>query len=1061
LKHNKYLIILFVFILIGNLSSQNSISLQETLNSNSITDSVKGRIILNLGWEKRINNPDTSIKLAFLSEKYIHSSDALLNKKNSLLIRSYNNLGLRFASQGKDSLAMLCYQKGLDLSKVSIDEAGVKILSNNANRLKYNLGIKYYNTGNDSLAMLYYQKGLALSERTKDEDGIRIYNLNISKLYIRQFKFNEAISVYKKILTLTSVKVDTGALADTYLNIGISYLKIEDPENSLLYLKNCLKLAEGIKDKMTLSYLFLNLGDAYIKSGDLSEAEININKGLALNIALNNSHGVIGCYYTLSKIYNFKNNYPLSLELINKGIAVSIKSKDKEHEAEGYGRLGSLYEDLGNLNFALENELKALEINKELGNKYALSKNYGVLGNLYAGKLEYKEAMNYYKKCLLIEVELENTNSISLTLMNMGTLAESAELGDSVTYTAFNNALLGFEEVGNNNEIARVYKNLGHFEFKRNRFESAEMYYNKCYSIWLKTKNKDIRAVELDLAKTFYCRKKYFEAINLIENVLSNNKKQIIDNYSILSEEQLGYFISGFRESEWLLSNIIFNGDKRYSNKAIGLLMESRLFYKNLEINHSMAYKVALEFKSEKNIIEQYYLWQKKKKKVAQFMEIPEAHSQSEINAQIRQADSIEVELNKSTSNFTKKALLNETKVNDIKRKLKEGEAALEIIRYSRYTYVPWDYDSTKVMPGYSDSVMYLGLVITSTNEEIFAINLKNGNFLENEALSKYNYYTNNPTSKYDIESFNNYWKPFDSILTSFKKIYISPDGVYNKLNLGALFNTKNKKYLVEEKESTMVSSLAELISEEKPILNKGLNAVLIGDPKFLLENDRIDQLAVLDSTRNRMILSPLPGTKKEVVEIGSLLSKSKVKTSIFLNENAKEDSVKKIKSPTILHFATHGFFKQDERKTRNPNFNLESMLKSGLVLSGAQNSENGDKLKGKENGLLYALEISEMDLRKTKLVVLSACETAKGVVQNGVGVYGLQRAFKKAGAQQIVMSMWSVPDEETVELMTEFYKYYLLNFDASKSLRLAQLNMIKKHPKDPFYWGAFVVMGK
>jgi CHAT domain-containing protein len=136
-------------------------------------------------------------------------------------------------------------------------------------------------------------------------------------------------------------------------------------------------------------------------------------------------------------------------------------------------------------------------------------------------------------------------------------------------------------------------------------------------------------------------------------------------------------------------------------------------------------------------------------------------------------------------------------------------------------------------------------------------------------------------------------------------------------------------------------------------------------------------------------------------------------------------------------------------------------MLKSGLVLSGAQNSENGDKLKGKENGLLYALEISEMDLRKTKLVVLSACETAKGVVQNGVGVYGLQRAFKKAGAQQIVMSMWSVPDEETVELMTEFYKYYLLNFDASKSLRLAQLNMIKKHPKDPFYWGAFVVMGK
>ena len=116
---------------------------------------------------------------------------------------------------------------------------------------------------------------------------------------------------------------------------------------------------------------------------------------------------------------------------------------------------------------------------------------------------------------------------------------------------------------------------------------------------------------------------------------------------------------------------------------------------------------------------------------------------------------------------------------------------------------------------------------------------------------------------------------------------------------------------------------------------------------------------------------------------------------------------------------------------------------------------------RGAEDGILTAEDVSGMDLSNTELVVLSACETGLGEIQTGEGVFGLRRAFVLAGAQTFLMSLWKVPDEQTKELMLDFYERLMSGESRAKALREAQLAMKEKEKyANPYYWGAFICQG-
>ena len=169
-------------------------------------------------------------------------------------------------------------------------------------------------------------------------------------------------------------------------------------------------------------------------------------------------------------------------------------------------------------------------------------------------------------------------------------------------------------------------------------------------------------------------------------------------------------------------------------------------------------------------------------------------------------------------------------------------------------------------------------------------------------------------------------------------------------------------------------------------------------------------------------------------------------------------------RSPRILHLATHGFFLEDQKHDPNQerrDLGLSGgegrlpenpLLRSGLALTGANTwLRGGAPPEEAEDGLLTAEDVSGLELLATALVVLSACETGLGEVRTGEGVFGLQRAFTLAGAKTLVMSLWSVPDDATRELMEDFYTCILAGEGRADALRNAQLALRRKHP-DPYY---------
>jgi len=311
---------------------------------------------------------------------------------------------------------------------------------------------------------------------------------------------------------------------------------------------------------------------------------------------------------------------------------------------------------------------------------------------------------------------------------------------------------------------------------------------------------------------------------------------------------------------------------------------------------------------------------------------------------------------------------------------------------------------------------------------------------------------------------------PLRQALGGCARLFIAPDGDLSRLPLEVL-PAENGERLIDTYWISYLGAGRDAARFSLPSTSSSRPAIVIADPDFdfgrgMPAEGTPSQPANAERqsrefNRASMEFGRLPGTRVEGARIARMLGMEP-----WMDDGALERRLKASASPRILHLATHGFFLSDQRGAEGvlgagAGADLENpLLRSGIALSGANTwCRGGMPPEDAEDGILTAEDVAGLNLTGTEMAVLSACETGLGEIRTGEGVFGLRRAFVLAGARTLVMSLWKVPDEQTQELMEDFYRRVLSGQPRARALRDAQIALKAAYP-DPLYWGAFICQG-
>ena len=614
---------------------------------------------------------------------------------------------------------------------------------------------------------------------------------------------------------------------------------------------------------------------------------------------------------------------------------------------------------------------------------------------------------------------------------------------------------------------------------------------------------------EFYLGKTYLYNYYYDEASKYFTSV----SKKLIENIDLLSSTLPDNLIDELYSIALEVFNSLFVSDlyNSYSYDLYSFINSRELRRKKI-IDKQFFKKSDLDYKSLSDSLNNIYNDISKCYELSKRQQIDRGFNLEEL---ILDSKKLETKINQ----YLGKVSMTDYDIDDITSRLKKDEIFVDIIKVDvefseiklqeephYFAYVFWsDSLNNKLANGKSHYFNYYresdSLKLNPVRgNDAWLMEIDYGNNLDS-LYESYNYYTKKRPkemmfSTYDkyrgSKLYNGFWyKIIDllyanqkgDIISDISKIYFSPEGVYSQINPNVLYDSSSDNFLIDKYDIFYVDDIEDFIHHKENIKihepSETLNAVVIGNPTFLLDKNELKLSSKqyksralndneLNSFQRNLYLSNLPGTMTEINQISKILKSNNWNVDLISGIDATESMIKSLNSPKLLHIATHGFFLKDQDLYANTNIisaeNKEAvmnpMTRSGLIFSGAQNTING-QLLANDNGWLNSYEASLLNLKGTELVVLSACDTGMGDVQNGKGVFGLQRAIRMAGAESLIMSMWKVDDEATQNLMTYFYEFWIdKKYSKREAFKKAQFK-IREIYKHPYYWGAFLLIGE
>lgn len=812
-------------------------------------------------------------------------------------------------------------------------------------------------------------------------DTVRLDNLNkIADNLWRVSSFDSALIYAQKAKDLaTKARIKKG-IAFALNNLGVINEKKGNLSLALQSHAEALKIRTEIGDKKGMANSYLNIGIIYKNEGEFEDAIQNQKNALKIMTEIGDKKGVARANGNIGIIYELQGDYIRALNYYSVCLKTMEDLKDKRSMALCHMNIGVIYTKQGNYIMALKDEFSALKLFEELNDKMAV---FGVclnIGSTYMHQTNFDEALVNYSKSLKIAQEIGDKRGVANAFDGIGNV--NFERGDyDQAFTNHTAALKIMEEVGDKLGIASEIGNIGSdllrlgklTEAKKNIELSLKLVKEIGYQYGIKNslemlsklliKEEDLKAAE----------------VNLLE-ILDINKKSITMNFSILSEKERELFFATMEDNYELFNS--FALVRKIDNPSITeICYNNSLQNKGLLLKSSTAMRNSILSSGDQVLINNFKEWQGLKRKIVKLYEAGKEAKDLE-----KQVNDLEKELvKKSTSLRDLKKLENLTWV-DVQNNLKKNEAAIEFIHFK---------EGEK-----NDTTIYCALLVTPGCKHPEMIKL----FEENQLIkilgtkSETNeIYITGIYGRSNISSTRLYeliWGPLEKSLKGVKTIYYSPSGLLNKIAFAALNKGKNT-YLCDTYRLELKGSTGKLVIPEKFDFNDRSTICLFGDIEYDTPETLIDTTALL--TWNY-----LEGTKIEAEKVVSIFRSKNLKYNYVSGKNASETDFKvRSQQSNVIHIATHGFFfpdpddytsaeKQDtaDKETRGyrggdravgiNNFiiNKNPLMRSGLVFAGANEVWVREESSDKDDGVLTALEVSNLDLRKTNLVVLSACET-------------------------------------------------------------------------------------
>ncbi|MFN0015698.1 MAG: CHAT domain-containing protein [Saprospiraceae bacterium] len=961
-----------------------------------------------------------------------------------------------------------------------------------------------------------FKQAIAIREKVLGKEHLEyarsLYSL--ARFYRLLQRYKEAELLYRETCVILEKTNQTNPLYKITVNeLGVNYSEMGHYDQTEYYFRECIKIEEKISGKESAPYARAlgNLGELYRLVGRYEKSErLQLESLATLEKILgveNISCGIV--LYGLGVLNLRMCRYDIAETYILKARAIFEKTEDKEHIEGRYvacqGSLASIYTHTGQYEKAKRTLLEVLALLEKSAGKetpdYA-----GALGSLawvYYMMDKPEEAVPRIKEAIII---LEKTlgKEHQRYAISLGGLAEM--YGYMGRYqeaeSLFLEALPVFEKVYGKEPTPYVNSllNLAHLYTITGQTDKALDIFLKILPILKKNigeeTNDYTRALnklailyetigQYELSETTYreanqLQMKYLTkaAYYLSEQELSDFTAMVLE----LFDRYLSFSQSSPRRSPVLAQDL-------YENMLFqkGFLLQAVSRRNHLTTSDSTTIEIDEIQKSCYRLLAEHYV-------------LPLAErDQALVFALENKADSLEKVILRHVDGLAD--AIQQVRWQEVQSVLKSGDVAIEFVRYLDYSI------DGNCKPKYIALLLRPGdtyPLIIPLFEEKSLDSLLDRNTDRNELYVKRLYSLADrgarPLGKPQKTLYDLLWKPLEKELAGTNTIYYSPSGLLHRLNLAAipigLDSVLGDRYHLVELGSTRQLVVPATVN---PAAN---DAVLFGGIAYDSDSTALSQanaafdsisiasrgelsFSYTDSTLRTGTWSALPFTEREVGSVEKTLKAAGFLTDTRRGYAATEEAFKSIGnshgvtsshpvtgSPRVLHIATHGFFFPDPKSAvsrervsgeQESAFKLSDhpMIRSGLLLAGANHAwATGMPLReGMEDGILTAYEISQMNLSNTELVVLSACETGLGDIQGNEGVYGLQRAFKIAGAKYLIMSLWQVPDKQTSLQMTTFYKKWLEEkMPIPDAFRAAQREL-REAGLDPYYWAGFVLV--